>query len=383
MKAWRYRATAMACLFAAGCAASAQRSAQTEAPVAVAIEAATVTTVSDTFEAGGVVRARLTANVASRVMAAVAAVNCRPGDRVARGTVLVTLDGREAAANALAAVSALAAAVETARAADAEVHEAESGLQLAQATHDRVKTLFDKGSATPHEFDEAVGARGSAEARVAAARARAAAAQNARLSAESASRAAETVQSYTAIVAPFDGIVSERLSDPGSMAVPGTPLLVLEDPSDLRLEVPIDQSRAGNVRVGQTIDLRIDGLPDAEWRPGRIVEISRIDPASHDFVVKISIADRDFIRTGMFGRARFSGTPRSALTVPAASLIRRGQLTFVLGVDGGIARLRAVVEGVTVGGHVEVLAGLKAGDVVIVSPPAVLTDGTPVNGRRP
>lgn len=383
MRLSKCRAAAAACVLAAGCTASAQRSNQTETPVTVAIAAAAETTLSDTFEAGGVVRARLTASIASRIMAPVSAVNCRPGDRVRRGAVLVVLDAREATANALAAKSALAAAVEGARAADADVREAESALQLARATHDRVKTVYDKGSATPHELDEAIGAAGSAEARVAAARARAAAAESSRQSAESAARAAEAVRTYGEITAPFDALVSERLADPGSMASPGTPLLVLEDPSDLRLEVPIDQSRAGNVQVGQAIDVRIDGLPAAEWRAGRVVEISRVDPASHDFLVKIDIADRQRIRSGMFGRARFAGTPRAALTVPAASLVRRGQLAFVFAVDAqNMARLRAVQEGVTAAGNVEILAGIKSGDLVVVNPHSALTDGTRVNGRR-
>ena len=89
------------------------------------------------------------------------------------------------------------------------------------------------------------------------------------------------------------------------------------------------------------------------------------------------------MRSGSFARARFSGAPRSALTIPAAALVQRGQIAFVFVVDqGAMARLRAVSSGATANGRVELLAGLADGDVLVLNPPPALTDGHPVQAAR-
>ena len=120
------------------------------------------------------------------------------------------------------------------------------------------------------------------------------------------------------------------------------------------------------------------GAPQT-WAPARVVELARLDAASHTFLVKLELPDQPGLRSGGFGRARFSGPPRTALGVPAAALVRRGQLTFVFTADAGsVARLRAVSSGDTTGPTTEVLAGLAKGDRVIVSPPPALVDGQSV-----
>jgi hypothetical protein len=72
----------------------------------------------------------------------------------------------------------------------------------------------------------------------------------------------------------------------------------------------------------------------------------------------------------MFGRARFAGQKRRALTVPAGAIVRRGQVTSVFVVEKGIARVRLVNMKDT-----EVLAGLSEAEIVIVDPPTGLVDG--------
>ncbi|MEQ1729015.1 MAG: efflux RND transporter periplasmic adaptor subunit, partial [Vicinamibacterales bacterium] len=194
--------------------------------------------------------------------------------------------------------------------------------------------------------------------------------------------AADTGLSYTRLLAPFDAVVSERAADPGAMATPGAPLLVLEDVSSLRLEVRVDEARASQLRVGQAVELsagaeRTDGA--AVWTTAHITEVARVDAASHTFVVKIDLPADAPVRSGSFARARFSGAPRTALTIPAAALVQRGQLTFVFVVDqGSVARLRAVSTGAAAEGRVELLAGLAPGDLLVMTPPPSLADGRPV-----
>ena len=142
-------------------------------------------------------RARATAVIASRVMAPVAVVHVRAGDRVRRGAPLVTLDAREITANSTRASAALASAIEAARAAESDTQAADAALRLARATHERINTLYAKRSATAQELDQAVAGLSAAEAQRAGAQSRAAAANAARDAARASVEAAEIGVSYT------------------------------------------------------------------------------------------------------------------------------------------------------------------------------------------
>jgi RND family efflux transporter MFP subunit len=347
---------------------------------------AAIEEVASSFEAGGVVRPRVTALISSRVMAPITQVHVRAGDRVRRGSVLVTLDTRDTQAERARAEAASRSAAELARAADADLHTAESALVLARATHDRMAGLHAKKSATPQELDQAVAALKAAEAYSTSARSRLAAADAARVAAEAAAEAATITATYAELRAPFDGVVAERHADPGSLATPGSPLLTLEDPSAYRVEVQLDEARAANVKTDQVISVRLDNAPGGRdsWMDGRVAEIARVDAASHSFVVKIDLPPSAGVRSGLFGRARFPGALRRALTVPASALVKRGQLTFVYRVDAERrVRLRPVSVAAPTHDRVEVLAGLREGDEIVMSPPSSLTDGARVTGGQP
>jgi multidrug efflux pump subunit AcrA (membrane-fusion protein) len=370
----------MTTAIAAGCGSATHPDEPAAAPpVRVTVSTAAERELPSAFEAGGVVRARSTALVASRILAPIAAVHVRPGDRVRRGAPLVTLDSREMRATSAQAAAALAAGTEAARAADFEIRAADSNVRLARASHERIRALHDKRAATPQELDVAVAALEAAEAQLAGARARAASAAGARDAAHAAAEASRISTSYTVLSAPFDAVVSERQADPGSMAVPGVALLTIEDPSAFRIEVQLDESRAATLAVGQSAEVRIDSAAAGNWQPGTIGEIARVDPASHSFLVKIDLPGRPSVRSGLFGRVRFKGPSRRALAVPKTSVVRRGQLTYVFAIDrDSTAKLRPVLTAGPDGDLIEVLAGLGTGERIVVDPPPALTDGARV-----
>jgi RND family efflux transporter MFP subunit len=348
-------------------------------PVNVATVAAT--DVADTFEAGGIVQARTTATIMSRILAPVREVRAAPGDAVRAGQVLIVLDGRDLAAQARRARAAGASADQDVIAAASEREAAEAALALANATQARIAGLQAKRSATPQELDDATGALRAAEARAAGAAARAQAAVSNVEGARAASEAADTIEAFSRIAAPFDGVVTEKMVESGNMAAPGTSLMRVEDTRRFRLDVRVDESRIGSVAPGATVSITLDGQADDAPRviDGTITEVGRaVDADARSFLVKIELrADRG-LRSGMFGRARFSTQPRRALRVPEAALVHRGQVTSVFVVEKDIARVRLV----NVSGT-EVLAGLSDGDAVIVAPPPTLTDGhrVKVGGR--
>ncbi len=201
-------------------------------------------------EAGGVVRPRQTAVISSRIVAPVLEVRVNTGDRVRRGQTLVVLDGRELQANAERATAAASGSKLGLQAAQAEARAAESALTLARLTHERVRGLAERKSATQQELDEATAVLAGAEARVAGAKARVAEAEQGIAAIAAGQQAASVGASYTVLTAPFDGIVAARQADPGSLATPGTPLLTVDDTSTSRLEVRIDESQARLVLRG-------------------------------------------------------------------------------------------------------------------------------------
>jgi hypothetical protein len=157
------------------------------------------------------------------------------------------------------------------------------------------------------------------------------------------------------------------------MAVPGIPLLRLEDTRDLRLEVRVDESRIGEIRNGDSVPVFLRNATASI--EGTVVEVSRaVEADARTFLVKIALRSAPGLRSGEFGKARFAGAPRRALTIPSEAIIRRGQLTSVFVVDKGVARVRLVNLRES-----EVLAGLTESEVVILSPPVSVTDGRRVS----
>jgi RND family efflux transporter MFP subunit len=357
-------------------------------PIDVQIAAARVIDLPRVFEAGGSVRARTTATLVSRIVAPVQQVLAQPGDRVKAGQTLIRLDARESQANRAQAEAAVAAAEQGVRSATTAREGAAAGLALAAATHKRIAELRAKNSATAHELDQAVGGLRGAEAQAQGAQAAIHQAEAATEAARAALRGAAVAVSYASITAPFDGVVTEKLVEPGNMAAPGVPLMTIEDTRGFRLEVKVDEARVAAIDRAMPVEVALDSadLSAGQGRGlnGRITEVSRaLDPGSHSFLVKVDLPEGAGLQSGLFGRARFAGTAKPALVVPAASVVRRGQLVavFVVGADNR-ASLRLLNAGDSFGGNLEVAAGLEAGERVVVDPPPSLVDGTPVREVR-
>lgn len=349
------------------------------APIRVSAEAVQLHTLVETFEAGGSVRAYLTAAIASRIMAPVVDVKVRAGDRVRAGQALVLLDARELRESRARAEAAALSAAQATASARADESAADAAWHLADASHTRIASLVAKRSATAAEFDAAIATLRQADARKRAAAAQRLQADSAVEAAHAAARAARVAETYAVLTAPFDGLVAERSVDPGNLATPGAPLLTVEDTRRFRVEASVDAAHARSLREGDKALVSIDHRADQPLA-ATISEIHEsVDPVAHSFVVKLDLPAAAQLRSGLFARVTFLGTPRQALAVPTAAVVRRGQLSFVYVDDGGYARLRMVHAGATEsGGRIAILAGLAAGDRVIVAPPSALTDGAPI-----
>jgi RND family efflux transporter MFP subunit len=366
----------------AGCGGKQPREVQADEGPIVAVQTITAqrTDWPAIYEATGTVRARTAAQITSRLMAYVREVRVRVGDHVSTGQTLVVLDARDLEARRRQAESARMEASSSAAEADHAIASAQAGLELATVTFNRMKDLHDKKSLSEQEFDEA-------NTRLKLARANLEMAQSRRqqvaariAQTEDEVKSAEIAAGYAVIAAPFAGVVTEKPVEPGNMAVPGTPLMTVEQGGGYRLEAAVEESNLAKVRRGQPVTVRLDALPgDIKGTVGEIVPA--VDPAARSFVVKIDLPSSPLLRTGQFGRARFEFGNRSVVAIPADAAQERGQIQWVYTIDAGRARTRMVTMGGRAGGRAEVLSGLSEGERLIFPADAALRDGLRVEVR--
>ena len=323
----------------------------------------------DLLEGVGTIRAAQTSQLASQTMGKIVELRAHEGDRVQRGQVLAIIDD----AQPRAAVDRAAAAE---NAAQQEVAASDSDLALAQSTLTRYQTLYDRKSVSPQEFDEV-------KARYQAAVAHRDMARADQAQAQAALSQAHTSLSYTRILAPFDGVITEKKADPGMLASPGLPVFTIEGLGHYRLEVAINENDLRYVRMGEQVPVLVDALETPQQR-GKVVQIEpAADSGSRSFLVKIELPADARLRSGLFGRAQFSRGTRSALLIPQTAVVDRGQLQGVYVLDqNSVATLRYLTLGKMVGSAVEVLAGLQAGERLVAKPADVDLNGKRIEAQQ-
>ncbi|MBF0447883.1 MAG: efflux RND transporter periplasmic adaptor subunit [Magnetococcales bacterium] len=181
---------------------------------------------------------------------------------------------------------------------------------------------------------------------------------------------------YTQIRAPFDGVVTERLVDPGDIAPRHTHLLSIIDPDSLYTEVTISELLLPQFNVGDMAQVRIDALGEGLF-PGKIVRIHpTIDSRTRQGVVEVKLLDTPpGAAAGQLCRVRLHTPAINRLVTSFAALQRGRQSEYVFVLADGVAHKRDVVTGLRLGDKVEILEGLKAGDRVVIRGFLGLTDG--------
>jgi RND family efflux transporter MFP subunit len=352
-------------------------------PVLVAVAPVATIDTAERLEAGGVVAARESASISSRIVAPISAMRVKSGDRVRAGDVLITLDARDLTEHTGQARATAVAAEKTLAQARTEQSAAEAEHRLASAWQKRIAMLHARNSATDQERDEAEARLSAAAARLAGTHAGIEGADAHLASARAAVGAATATESFTTVRAPFDGLVTERLTDPGNLAAPGIPLLRIESDGARQVVVRVDEARAAYVNAGDRVSVSIDAAAeenaDDTGLEGVVTEVARaVGADQRAFTVKVSLPSTVTTRTGSFASVIFRGAPRRALLVPAHAIQRRGQVLSVFVVQDGVAALRLIRVGTSSSEGVEVVAGLDAGESIVVSPLTRLADGVRV-----
>jgi len=341
MKTASLALAAVAALVVAACDSAAPPAAAPAAPK-LATAAADLRDVELTTSAEAVVEAVRQSTVSAQVSGRIVDIRFDVGDRVQKGDVILRIDER-AASQAVAA-------------SEAQVREAEAALVNARANYERTKQLVAQKFVSQAALDKAEADFKAAESRMKATLAGAG--------------AAATEKSFTTIVAPYGGIVSARHVQLGEMASPGKPLLTGFDPSGLRVVATVPSAQVPAIQAGAKARIEVPSL-------GRWVDVKSVtvvpaaDPRTHTTQVRLDLPDdAKGLLPGVFARAHFVTGRAPRLMVPREAVLRRSEVTAVYVVDAkGEPRLRQVRIGTAADEKaVEVLAGLRAGEMVALEP---------------
>jgi membrane fusion protein, multidrug efflux system len=313
------------------------RAGRPSGPVAVLVTTVSSQPFARVLEAVGSARANEAVDLTAKNSNRITAIRFREGQQVRTGEVLVEFDSDQARAT---------------------LAEAEAALQDAQRQYKRSHELFTTRALSEAQLDQINAKLSANEARVAGAR----------------SQLNDTI-----IRAPFGGRVGLRNVSIGAFVNPGTVITTLDDTSIIKVDFSVPEVFLASIAEGLQIKARTSAYPEAEFI-GKVLSIdSRLDPVSRAITVRAQIDNRDRrLRPGMLMTVNMARPEPPALLVPEQALVPEGSRKFVFAVRNGKAAKVEVETGRRRPGAVEVIAGLVAGDVVIVEGTQKVRDGAEV-----
>lgn len=280
----------------------------------------------------GTVMPAMRAEISSKVVGNVSAVNVALGQSVKQGDVLVEISAEEIKARHAQARANL-------NKVSRDLERETALLEKGASTQDMVNTLEDQKRAAKAAVDEA-----------------------------------STMLGYVRIKAPFDGVVAEKHVDVGDFAGVGSPLLALDGEAGLRAVAAIPESLAA-LPIGTSLSVIWDG----GQVEGQLAELSSAaDSKTRSVTAKVDLPASATLRSGKFVRIAVPTSETTNLMVPETAVSRFGQMEHVFVVSDGRAVLRLVRTGTISANGIEILAGLRAGETIVVPIPTELRDGQPV-----
>ena len=362
-------AAAVSLVACGGGAAEPKAQAATTPVAAPVVDIAAVKVQSGTIEAAlelsGNLAPQARVGVKPRVPGAIEKLLVDIGTPVREGQTVATIDRREIDAQADAAAAAVAVARAGIDAADAALGNAATELE-------RAKNLFDKGALPRQRLDAAETAQKAAAAQRELARASLA-------QAEAAQRRAREVQRDTTLTAPVSGHVVERNYDPG--ALPGdAPVVVIADLRVLKLEAGVSELDAGRLKLGMPADVVVQARSGEHYKGQLAAMAPEVNERNRHFKVEIRVPNADAaLLSGMYATARIvTASATEGVIIPRESVTTRAGKRVALLVSGDTVRAVPVTEGLSDGQRVQIVAGLKPGDIVVADARRQLADGARV-----
>jgi membrane fusion protein (multidrug efflux system) len=321
--------------------AAASSAAPAKGPPSVVIEAARVSVVKlpQSLTAVGSLRSDETIIVRPEIAGRVTQISFKEGEAVAKGSMLLRLDGSVQ---------------------QADLERAKANYVLSKSKFDRAVELRKQGFISSQATDEAENMLRVAKADVELMQAR---------------------FDKTAIVAPFAGTIGLRQISVGDYVKEGQDMVNLESLDPLKVDFRVPEISLSQVKDGQTLQVSLDALPDKVY-DGRVYAINPlIDANGRSIVIRAQVANKDGkLRPGMFARVRlFTSGSKDTLVVPEESLFPLGDDKYVYKIVDSKAMRQKVEIGQRREGRVEIVNGLAPEDVVVTAGVIKLRDGAPVS----
>ena len=318
----------------------------------ITIQTVNPSAVDEFYETSGTIRAKTVSIVSSRQMGTITSIKVKEGDRVGAGQLLLTLDDSDVAQKVKGATEGYTEAQKG-------LEAAKENRNLKDITYQRYRKLYDEKALSKQELDQLETQKKVAELDFERA-------QAALRRVEAGLNEAKVYHGFSNIKSPVSGFVTEKKAEIGSMAVPGMPLITVEDNSSYRIEVNVDEKISGRLKTGMPASVFIDSL-NKEVN-GTITDVVRsVDPMSRTFLVKIALK-AEGLSSGSYARVGIPIGKKDVIVVPKNAVVEKGQLTGVYMVDASnVITYRLVRPGKTYGDRVEILSGLNPNEKIIVA----------------
>ena len=288
--------------------------------------------------------------VSSRLSGYIYDFNVNEGQQVSKGQLLFAVDPTQVK--------------EQIRQARAELSKAEAALSEAKDNFGRFEKLYREQSASEADYEHA-----EKNYKVAL---------GSRQSVQAALKAAESQLKYSEIRAPFGGLVVSKLVDKGQLATPGMPVLVLENPNHLQVQVQVDSQAFAHLSIGQQIPIELENEDMTSRTLTGVVErmVAAADPMTHTHLVKIALPANSGVWSGKFVMVRIPVGGHAGIVVPQKAIHDRAGITGVFVMrDDGRAQFRMITPGEKVQPQDRiVLSGLYPGDRLIITAQGTLAN---------
>lgn len=249
---------------------------------------------------------------------------------------------------------------------------AQANLELSSITKTRYQGLLKSNAVSQQDVDNAVGTYNANQAIVEADKA--------------------AVEQYSALVsfekvyAPFDGVISARNTDIGDLINSGssggvkTDLFHIVQPGTLRVYVNVPEEYSQGIKVGMTADLNLTEFPGRKFQGKLVRTADAINVATRTLLIEIDVENpTGTLLTGSYAEVHLAvPTQASTFLLPVNTLIFRSEGLHVATVKDGKAVLVPVTPGHDFGNQIEIVAGLKRDDQVIINPPDSIVSGQAV-----
>lgn len=311
----------------------------------------------------GQVEAAHSTNIATRIMGYITKIYVKTGDQVKAGQLLFTVNNADILAKKGQTTAMLS--------------QAEAALHVAQKDYDRYNTLYKQNSASAKELEQITLQYQSAKANVDAAK--------------SMQNEVNAQLTYTNVVAPFSGVITQKLAEEGSLANPGMPIVTIEQGGSLQVSALVPENQIAAIKIGDLANMEVTAAK--KQFKGKIIQIN---PSSQftggQYIIKAAIPSTETkqLFAGMYVKIKIISKVAAALStkdtisntvfIPIAALVYRDQLVGVYTIGSqNTALLRWIRVGKQEGDKVEVLSGLSKNESFILSSETSLYNGAPVS----